>query len=197
MADLATVADVEGALGRNLTEVEAARISHLLRTASATIRNHTGQLFTKVENDVRTFKVKRGKVRLPQRPVIAVTSVKDSNDNTLLFQFDGDDTLKTSTNLDPFSYVPWVNGIQAVTVTYSHGYEAIPDEIIGVMCSVVMRSLGREPVDAGITSETIAGYSYQVGAVGAAGAVGLLDSERKVLDTFKRRVTTPISLLGD
>ena len=38
-----------------------------------------------------------------------------------------------------------------------------------------------------MTAETIAGYSYTMGAVGAAGGFGLLADEREILDRYRRK----------
>jgi hypothetical protein len=50
----------------------------------------------------------------------------------------------------------------------------------------VLRSLGRTPLDSGVTQQAIAGYSETIGAVGAAGAVGFLNEEKAALDRYRR-----------
>lgn len=187
MTDLATTVDVEARLGRTLTDTEALRIDALLADASASIRNYTRQELTAVAGDIATFKVRNGRVKLPQRPVTDVIAVTSLNSDPVLYQWLGDDTILTGTNTpDSFAWVPWTSGIPAVNVEYDHGYDLIPDDIIGVCCSIVTRALGREPVDAGITSEAIAGYSYSLGSAAAAGGFGMLQAEKDILDAYKR-----------
>jgi hypothetical protein len=179
MADLATSADVIARLGRALTTSEAAKIDALLADASASVRNYTHQYIEQVVNDTVTLQVHNGMVRLPQRPITAVTGLP----------WYGGDTIRVGfTNpLDAFAFEPYRFGTRAVAVTYTHGYDPIPDDIIGVVCSIVMRALGREPTDAGLTSESIAGYSYSLGSAAAAGGFGLLQAEKDVLDNYCRQ----------
>jgi hypothetical protein len=184
MDPLATTADLEDRLGRSLTPAEAARADTLLVDASASVRTFTHQQLSQDTSTVR-LRVRRGKVRLPQRPVTAVTTVADVNGNQMTFTWVGDETVVVQTNLDPFSFEPWRNGIAVVDVTYTHGYAMLPDTIIGVVCSVVLRALGRRPEDSGITSETVAGYSYTLGSAAAAGGFGLLPDERDALIGYR------------
>lgn len=186
MADLIEVSDIEAHLGRALTSPEVARVAALMADASGSIRSYTKQTITE-ETTTDVLRIRNGRVRLPQRPVTAVTVVVNSNGDPVIYQWDGADSLVTGSNVpDAWAWVPFASSIVALTVTYTHGYNPIPDDIIGVGCSMVMRALGREPVDAGMTSESIQGYSYTIGAIGAAGALGLLDSERMILDPYCR-----------
>jgi hypothetical protein len=187
MTDLATSADVVARLGRPLTTVEAARIGALLRDASASVRNYMRQEVTETTTTVR-LRVRNGKVRLPQRPVTDVATVANVNGGPVMYSsWEGFDTINVSSNvLDTFAWEPFRYGIAAVDVTYTHGWNPVPDDIIGVVCSIVMRALGREPVDAGMTTESIQGYSYTLGSAAAAGGFGMLQAERDILDTYAR-----------
>lgn len=186
MADLIELADVEARLGRALTSTEVARVAALMADASASVRNYMKQDVAE-DTTTATLRVRNGRVRLPQRPITAVTTVLNSNGDPVIYQWDGADSLTTGANVpDSWAWVPFTSGVVTLTVTYTHGYNPIPDDIIAVCCSVVMRAIGREPVDAGIQSESIQGYSYTLGAIGAAGALGLLDSEKHILDAYCR-----------
>ena len=48
--------------------------------------------------------------------------------------FDGIDTVHVTVNLDSFSFEPWASPIHTVNVTYDHGFDAIPDDIVVVVC---------------------------------------------------------------
>lgn len=187
VAPLATLADIVQRLGRDLTAAEAIRVEALSRDASASVRNYMRQDISAATSTVR-LRVRGTKVRLPQRPVTAVTTVANVNGGPIMFSaWEGFDTITISSNLlDTFAWEPFRYGIAAVDVTYTHGWDPVPDDIVGVVCSIVLRALGREPVDAGITSESIAGYSYQLGSAAAAGGFGMLQAEKDVLDTYGR-----------
>lgn len=183
MADLFTSEDVVERLGRSLTDTEVRRIDSLITDASASIRNYTRQHISEVINDVVQLKVRNGRIRLPQRPV---TAVDIGGGLPGLFQWLGDDRLFIGSNIpDTFGWEPWRYGIRAITITYTHGYNPVPDDIIGVGCSIVLRAIGTTPEDGGLQSESIAGYSYNRGVAAAAGAFGMLQSERDVLDSYK------------
>jgi hypothetical protein len=192
---LAQVSDVEERLARELTDAELVRIAHLLEDASAAVRARAGQIFTEVEDDEVTLERTGGRVILPQRPVTAVTSVEDPNGTAVMHTWTaGDDWVDVAPNVpDAFAWFPWRNGIRRYTVTYDHGYAEIPADIVGVVCQIASRALGRPADQAGITQENIDGYGYSIGSAAAAGGFGMLDAEREVCDRY-RRARPPISL---
>lgn len=173
----ATVADVSRRLGRTLTADEAARVTVLLRDASAAVVNYTGQQFHAGTTTV-TLRPKWGRVRLAQRPVTEVTTVVNGDGDDIDFDWDGADLVDVYGTSAP------------VTVTYDHGYgpNDIPADIVAVVCQIVGRAFGRSAEGTGLTSETIGSYSYSVGAAAAAGPFGLLNDERAILDRYRRTV---------
>lgn len=190
MAALATVADLEARLGRSLDAAESIRAAALLDGTSARVRTYTGQQFDLVVDDAQRLRVRRGQVRLPQRPVVAVASVADTDANDVEFTWHAGDVV----HLDAFGSVPRFdlepyrgNGPMWVDVTYTHGYATAPDDVVEVVCSIVLRAFGSDPSASGITQESVEGYSYSLGAAGAAGAVGMLNDERAALDVYRRK----------
>lgn len=179
---LATIEDVAARLGRCLTGDEATRMEAILDDASASVRAYTGQQFTEATS-TETFRVRRNVVVLPQRPVTDV-----ANAGGAYFRWDGDDRVHFSLgSTDTFEWEPWIGGgPRTVEITYTHGYDEIPADIVGVVCSIALRAFGRRPEDGGLQQESIAGYSYSVGSAGAAGGFGLLPDERAVLDRYRR-----------
>tara|TARA_R110002051_G_scaffold1853_1_gene10149 strand:- start:13570 stop:14145 length:576 start_codon:yes stop_codon:yes gene_type:complete len=116
VTQLASENDVEAALGRDLTTEETARIGAILDKASEQFRRVSGQQFTPGSSTVR-LKVNGGRVRLPQRPVTAVTSVTDDAGNAVAYtQFKS--VLTTSLRSDQF-----------VIVSYTHGATEVPAEV--------------------------------------------------------------------
>lgn len=187
---LATTDDLSARLGRELTDTELIQAEALLAGASARVRTYTGQDFTAVEDDVVQVKARNGIARLPQRPVTAVTAVVDLSANAVAHTWLNDDRVQVGTSaLNWFEVEPWRNAVPELRVTYDHGYEEIPGDVVDVVCSMVARSLARGPDSGAIQSESIAGYSYSIGSSAAAGSVGLLNDERAALDAYRRRGT--------
>jgi hypothetical protein len=183
---LATSVDVEARLGRTLTADESVRMDALLEDASAAVILYTGQQFAE-GTTTATIYPQRGFVYLPQRPVNSITSVEDTDGTSLGYSwFAGERIDLSSSPVADFAYVGPGLTAAPVVVTYEHGYANIPQAIIAVVCNMALRALGQTPTSSGIQQESIAGYSYSTGAAGAAGPVGLLPDEKKVLERYKR-----------
>lgn len=177
---LATVEDVEARLGRQLTTDEETQMEALLADVSAAIRAYTGQEITAgTSSDVR-LRTRGDKVRLPQRPVTAVGSVDSMTAVALGFTWYAGDTI----TLDAVDTVGWVD------VTYDHGYEEIPPDLIAVACNIAMRAFGTPTEQTGMQSESIGTYSYTIGGAAAAGALGMLADEKIVLEGYRRVIGT-------
>ena len=106
-----------------------------LDIASSIVRARTGQDFTLVEDDVVTLDGYGEDLYLPQRPVASVASVLTRHRGSLA-------TVDAALNTD-FEVrghrLRWV-GIGAwpyeATVTYTHGYETVPDDVKGATLAV-------------------------------------------------------------
>lgn len=184
---LASIEDLQGRLGRDLTGADLARAELLLADASAAVRSHTGQEISSRSSTAR-LQVRDGRVRLPQRPVTDVTAVDNVDGVAQIFTWYGGDVLELNGGYGLVNGPwPWGNyGTVWLDVTYDHGYEEIPGEIVAIVCQIAARAFGTTPDDSGYTQEGIGNYSYQVGAAAAAGAVGLLADERRILDRYRR-----------
>lgn len=189
MADpvLATADQLEAFLGH---AVDATRATALLEIASGVVRGYTGQHFSKVIDDVATLGVTRGQVSLPQRP---------AEKPTLVARADGTGVYPATSwwwggvGVIEFGAPSWVaNGPShgrsphAVTVTYSHGYDEIPAEVVGVVCQMVGRVIDGSDTP-GLRSESIDDYQYQMGGNIVSGAIALVPSEKETLDRYRRR----------
>lgn len=204
MEALATADDVISRLGRDLTTVEEERVDALLVDASSAVRGYTGRTFTTVETTAR-LRVQRGRVRLPQRPVIAIVSIHDLDragqtaGAVGVWSWNGLDELYLAGSAEIIngptfwgSRGSWgMSCDRVVEIVYQNGYASIPDAIVAVTSQMVIRALGRKPEDSGLMQESIEGYSYQAGSAGAAMALGMLPDERALLDIFK----TPATLI--
>jgi hypothetical protein len=155
---LATTLDAE-AFGLTVT-------SEALLRASTRVRSFTGQQISAGTSTVTL----RGPVsRLPQRPVVSVTSVVDSDDAVVEYEMNGSQITACSTDL--------------LTVVYDHGYAdgEVPDEVLEIVCTVAARIDGTsEALTQGVTQEQ-SGSASQTFGMDAFRAVSGLTSEEKAI----------------
>ena len=187
---LATAEDVEARTGQTFTGTDLTRIDVLLRDASAAVRSYTGQQISSGSSTIKVDPNGRNILRLPQRPVIDVTSVVDYNSVAVAFLWDGVTLQVRRPNAAAtFDDAPSFRTTM-LTVVYEHGYTENPPDVVAIVCSMVARAFGLNPLDAGRQSETIEGYAYTIGSAGAAGAMGLLPDERAILDRYRTQAST-------
>lgn len=185
MAALATVADLEVIAGPQTDTVRAGR---LLEMASTVAERWCGRRFARVVNDVRAVDVFGGILRLPDGPVVSVASVTGPAPSVTAYaatsyQVRPDGAL-------PRSYGPgwWAPG--TYTVTYTHGYDPIPDDVIVAVCRMVERVIAGP--DGGLRSESIGEASFEYAAAWTTGmTVGV--AEQALLSPY-RRLGTPIPM---
>lgn len=203
---LATAADLVARLGRTFTDTESERARVLLADASALVRRHTRQHLSYVEHDRVVLRPVDEQLRLPQRPihtvaeVVAVSSPPAVDLPVTGWSFDGRETvqlecarLQLSLPAGRLEEVCAYPG--TYRVTYSHGYQPVPDDIVGVVCAVVARTLTAPAAAAGVISETIGAYSYRLTDTAAAGAsvgVQLLSADTDALRPYRRTIGTAI-----
>lgn len=196
---LAEITDLIERLGRDLTDGEVIRSAAVLRDASAAFRRAAGNQIISQETSTISVAPYGGRIRLPQYPVTAISSVVNTASQAVTFVWYlgwyevvvDSSALLNSWEIEPFRYsTPTV----PVTVTYTHGYDPVPDDVIGVVCSLATRALGQTPDAGGIVQEALGGYSYSVGSAAAQGGFGMLDSERAIAESY-RRPAAPISML--
>lgn len=182
---LATIADVEARLGRDLTVEETAKATAWLEDASALFIQRSIQQFEVAESSVRLFP-KDGIVRLVQRPVIEIISVEDINGNPVDFTWDGFQTL-----FDIGTELP-------LKVTYEHGSATIPDVVVAVVAGMVARTLSiAGDAVAGVTQQTVGPFSQTYATWAVGGQVMLSPAEAAVADSFRTKIFGSTSLLGN
>lgn len=179
---LTTVGDVAARLGRDFTASEVGRLWALVEDVSAAVRGFTGRRFATGPVTVRS-RVVDGRVAVPDRGLTAIVSVATVAGVVVPFAWDGLGPVDvTGAGLPSANWA--APSVQVVDVTYTTA-GAVPDEVRGLCAQIVVRSLGRDPLEAGLQQESIAGYSYTVGASGAAGPFGLLPDERAALTRWR------------
>lgn len=197
MVNLATEEDLAARLGRELTDEEAARAGAMLADASALVRDFTRQELTAVTGDTIVLRPVGVLLRLPQRPVTAVTSVSavgtDGSTAGALegWVWDGRDKISLAC-AGPSG--PWPLGWRGpgpdtYRVVYDHGYAPVPPGVVAVVCAMVLRTLLSPSLTAGMVAERIGSYNYQLqqggGAPGA--TVVMTAADEKALARYGPR----------
>jgi hypothetical protein len=178
---LATRADVEALAGPELS-LDPARVDRLLAMASAAVRNWTGQTISLVEDDaVIVISAGTNELVLAERPVIEVTEVAiEGRAPEAGFAWDAFGSLRRASGL------PWGLRYDHVAVTYTHGWETVPDDVVGLVAAKVARFMamgeanpsGLKALQVGAMSET---YTNAAGTEGALGPGVLTKDEREAL----------------
>lgn len=187
---LATVADLAAILGRTFTPAQEAQAERLLELASAAVRATTGQDITRATT-TDTFSIRRadpvlhrcaGVVTLPQRPVVDITSVSVDGAVTQDWWQDGSDLLLRSWS---WGRPPAAHRPPQVTVTYTHGFDPVPDDIAAIVLQAANRAIVNPSQ---LRAETVGGESltYLVPHGGEALGVLLSEVEKRALRRYKR-----------
>lgn len=172
MTSLASLSDLGVRLGLDLSD--DSRAEALLADVSARVTNYTGCTFTTTTDDEVDVDVCCGKAVLPNGPVISIDSV-EIDGNPVTYTWTAGRTIKDLQVIGP------------VTVTYTWGYDAVPDDVIAVVCQIAGRAYGVNPQNAANTSESLGDWSIGTGAAGAAGPLGMMNDERGTLNRYKAR----------
>jgi hypothetical protein len=166
--------------------VDAAAADLALASASAVIRKWTRQTITRVDDDVARLRViDCDELVLPQRPVVAVSEVKV---NALVLNdwvLSGDRLLRTG----GWRYLPGTSSYPdpgIVQVTYTHGFDEIPDEVRGVCLDLASATLSNPAM---LRQEAIDDYTRTFAAE-SLGLGGLSDTHKQILGDYRRRIGT-------
>lgn len=133
MAQFATAAELAARLGVTLTKDEEARANVLLTQASGLIQDVTGQTIEKVTDDeLIRIGQEDNRMRLPQRPVISVSSVTLAGEvqEADTYHLEGDELV---------SYCGWGYPDETLVVTYTHGFAEVPETVKAICLEAVVR----------------------------------------------------------
>lgn len=188
------VADIEALLQVTVNAATLVSAQRAITEATVMIQNYCRQALGQVADEVVTFDRLLSDYRLflPETPVTGVDEVVEDGE-TLVVEDDyklGEDGVLYRIGAN------WPVGVQIVTVTYTHGYATIPDDITAVATRAATRAyqaglraaaLGGVP---GVTSTSLGDYSVAYGAegdgvLGASGAPMLLPSEKGALARYR------------
>jgi hypothetical protein len=178
-----------------LTADQTARAQRRLDAATAAIQDYTGQTISRVDADeVTLVGTWAAKLPLPEVPVVSVTAVSvegealtaDSDyflSGRILWRgavgLNDEQAWRVPTPADSH----WGGPERTVTVTYTHGWEEIPDAIREVCLNMALRGWD---TPTGAVSEKVGSWSAQYGPEASSGAVGLTRAEKAILRRLKR-----------
>jgi len=212
LPNLATLDDVAAIIGRPLSTLEQTNGTRLLGMASGMVRRYTRQTITKVVDDVVTLEGNWGHVlTLPEHPVSSVSSVVFNGGtmpNTQWKLQQGDLFLGTGSYMPDYGGSLWggealwgpagsTTGPQVagatwqgpqsrVTVTYTHGFDEVPYDIVNEVAGMVALQLS---TSVGVTNEQIGGYKVSY-LRGEGGGMALTDDTKSVLNFYRKRATS-------
>jgi hypothetical protein len=197
---LATVADVELVFGP-IDDEERAKVARLLDWASAGVRRWCRQALSRVDEDeVVVPSSGTSLIVLAERPVVEVHDVVVERGPGFWTAETGRFTWDPAGNLRRLDGRPWGRRFDPVVVTYSHGYDPVPDELVGLVAAKVAGALagthanpdGLKSLQTGAMSET---YSNNLGTATALGAAVLTEEEKTALSDLgyrRRAMAVPI-----
>ncbi len=194
-----TVADVAAFLQITIAADSTAALA-AIEEASAAIQNYCHQQIAEVEDDEVTFDItgRQTKLFLPELPVNGVSEVLEDGETLTV----ADDYKLGNYGILHRIGSYWATGVQVVTVTYSHGYGVIPDDVVNVCVRAAARryqaGLRSEATDgiSAVQGMTLGDYSVQYGSEQSGGASGgsllgssaapmLLMSEKGMLHKYR------------
>jgi hypothetical protein len=182
---IATDADIEARIGP-LSAEQAAKLPALLADATAELQAYCGHSIVRVDDDQILLHGSHGRLLLPGRPVVSVTSVElfDRGEWLAVAGWSWDGLSGIDLRGAHLAQAPKAD-TQTYRVTYSHGWAlgSIPPLLVTKACAMVARVLtAPSPID-GVVSESIGQYSYQLqqGMGGAGTAVRLSANDERVL----------------
>ena len=176
----ATAADLAAAMQAPV-DSDAAELA--LASASAVIRRWTRQTITRVTDDAAQLRViDCDELVLPQRPVVSVGEVKVNALVLADWVLSGDRLLRTG----GWRYLPGTSSYPdpgVVQVTYTHGWEDVPDEVKAVCLDLASSTLSNPSM---LRQEAIDDYSRTF-ATESVGLGVLSGTHKELLADYRRR----------
>lgn len=196
MDPLASLADVQARYP--VSPDQEARVGTLLADASTVVRSYTRTDFT-VTDTVARIRPIGGRIILPQRPVVAVNSVKvfDYNENLIVivgWMWDGGQEIWLLAGEVVINLAEGLRDLLRYNtplcqVDYTHGYDAVPSDIVTVVCGMVIRALAT-PGYGSVQSQTAGPFSQRLSPAAVDGIVGLTASDRAILNGYRTSART-------
>lgn len=133
LAPLATVADLE-ARGVTVAASESGPVAVFLNVASALVRDAAGAPISQLTSTVTLDGTRASRLRLPGQPVRSVTTVEIDGAPVADWRL---------SNGSLWRACGWQSdhGPSEVSVTYVHGFPAVPADIVDLVCRLAARAL--------------------------------------------------------
>jgi hypothetical protein len=147
---ITTIANLEAALGRELSDAETPRATHYINVISAFIASYCDAIsFQEIEDDViRRQADYYGIIDIGGGPISSVDSVTDADGTEAGgWAFDGTDTIA---GLAPF---------QTVDITLTHGTDSIPEDLVGLATEAVLGCVSLQ-VSGPLKTRTVGDVTY-------------------------------------
>ncbi len=163
MAALATVEQLSAFLQQPLDPAAADALLYL-DLASDMVRDFLQQQLDYTVDDVALLDPIDGAyVFLPEFPVVSVTTVETFSSDTSLWSVVDPATVTISRRLGIISALPgcgvsWPSTPESWRVTYTHGFQTLPNSILGAVLGAAARAYA-SPVS--VDSERIGGYQVK------------------------------------
>lgn len=194
MTAWASTEDVQALCVTTLTDDQTARAEKLLDRAANRIRAYTGQTFDKATT-TDVLRSLGSVVKLPQLPVISIDGVRiidylGTSYPVPVFGFDQIDRIDLATygvvlNLpEAISLDGLWSG--TVDVTYTHGYDPVPAEIVDLNAELVARVYNSPAGEqTGIRSQGVGPYSIGYDPATGGGVMSLTPDDKAMLDRYR------------
>lgn len=195
---LADITDIEVRLPAT-TSIDVDRTVALLTDASAVIRSFTKRTFsvTELTEEIRPI---GARLKLSNRPVRDVTELKmvmvlgEEPVPALGWWWGGGDEVYLLTGEQIINSSGAIDQLLAhhtplMYVTYTAGDDEVPDDVTGVVCSMVIRSL-TSPGAGSMISENVGPFGYRLSDAAVQGPLTMTQSERELLKRYRRRAMT-------
>lgn len=185
---LATIDDLSARVVGGIADVDVLRADAALTDASAAFRVWARQDITAGTTTDLLIAVLDGAIRLPQGPVAAISSITDLYGGQVTYNWFSGQVVMVWPLLPDFGAHPHLAPPEVqlqVKVTYDHGFDEIPAEVVSIVCAMAARGMSRPAESANVTGKKIDGYEETYGA-GAAGSLYLTDEEQKLGRRFRK-----------
>ena len=182
MPAVVTRDDLAGLLGRPFAASEQARADRVIDIAEAEVQAYCDRVsIVQQADDVLALSgLRTAELELPGGPVSAVSSVEVDGEPVDGWALVGDVLLRSTSRL-----VVWGSPYATLTVTYTHGYEEAPAEVVAAVLLVAARTF---EVPAGVRSEQLGAESVTYAPTES----GLTQQERSLLRRFHRGAMTAV-----
>lgn len=173
-----TVEDFGNYLQQEIALEQEASAELALNLAAGAIRGEARQVFDRVEDDEVVLKrTMNGILLLPELPVEEVSVVTEEDINLV----DVTDFTWSEFGILERAGRVW---LPPVSVTYTHGFAEIPDDVRGLCLAIAARTFGNPE---GLPREQMSSYaiSYPQAAFNLGATVQLTDPEKRMLDRYR------------